>query len=115
MSKAKGFVHEFVIAFGFLSGVWINIGINPETELLNAFAEVMNTLQPDNQLGFFFWILPIIMIVGSLVATYIMARIPGLIAVGIAFISRIFYTTLFGQILLVIAIILGYIAPSLAE
>jgi len=115
MTVSKTFVQEFVVGFGFLSGVWINIGINPETEILRAFADVINTLQPDNQIGFIFWLLPIIFIIGSLVATYVIARVPGLIAVGLAFLGGLFFHTTFGGIMLVIAIVLGLIAPMVGE
>lgn len=27
------FVQEFVLGFGFLSGLWIHVGVNPESEI----------------------------------------------------------------------------------
>ncbi|HZK60604.1 MAG TPA: hypothetical protein VFC41_00920 [Anaerovoracaceae bacterium] len=38
----KSFVNEFVLGFGFISGLWIHAGINPESELIKAFAVIVS-------------------------------------------------------------------------
>ena len=61
----KSFVQEFVIGFGFLSGLWIYAGVNPETEIIKALSSVIKELSPDPMYSFMFWIIPIIITLAS--------------------------------------------------
>jgi len=107
----KSFVQEFVMGFGFLSGLWIYAGINPETEIIKAFATVIQELSPNPMYSFLFWIIPIIGTLISLGGSYFLGGWVGLIAVFFAFIGGIFIGSTFGIICLVIGIVVGFIAP----
>ena len=107
----KSFVQEFVLGFGFLSGLWIYAGINPETEIIKAFASIIQELSPNPTYSFLFWLIPIIGTLGSLAGSYFLGSWLGLIAVFFALIGGIFIGSTFGIICLVIGIILGFIAP----
>ena len=67
------FVQEFVILFGFLNGLWIHIGVNPETEI---------------------WIGVLILTIAPIWASYVIGKWLGLIAVFLAFIGGIFIDTI---------------------
>lgn len=99
----KSFVQEFVIGFGFLSGLWIHVGINPETEIIKAFSSITPSLA--------FWIIPVITTLGSLVGSYFLGGWLGLIAVGLAFIGGIFFSSNLGVICLILGVLIGFAAP----
>lgn len=107
----KSFVQEFVMGFGFLSGLWIYAGVNPETEIIRAFATAIQELSPNPMYSFVFWIIPIVGTVISLSGSYLLGGGIGLIAVFLAFIGGIFIGSTFGIICLVTGIIIGLIAP----
>lgn len=48
MNKREYFLYEFVIGLGFLSGLWIAIGVDPEAEIFKAFSTIINTLNPNS-------------------------------------------------------------------
>jgi len=95
-----------------LNGLWIAIGINPETEILKALSDVIKLFA--NELSFFFWLIPIIMIAGAIFSSYMVGGKLGLWAVLIAFVSGISIVkfTNFGVLLFIIAIVMGFFAPS---
>lgn len=107
----KSFVQEFVLGFGFLSGLWIHVGVNPESEIIKAFASIIQELSPDPIYSFAFWLIPIIATLGSLAGSYFLGGWLGLIAVGLAFIGGIFISSGFGVFMLIIGILVGFIAP----
>ena len=107
----KSFVQEFVIGFGFLSGLWIYAGVNPETEISKALSSVIKELSPDPMYSFMFWIIPIIITLASISGSYALGGWIGLTAVIFAFIGGIFISSTFGIICLVIGIVLGFAAP----
>ena len=111
----KSFVNEFVIGLGFLSGLWIHVGIDPEAEVIKALASVVQTLSPNSGFSFLFWLLPIIATIGSIFAAFALGGIAGIIAVVLALLSGIFINSGFGVFLLVIAVILGFAAPYIKE
>lgn len=104
----KIFVNEFVLGFGFLSGLWVYAGIDPEDAIINAFAQ----LAPN--MGFFFWLVPIVGLLVSVLVTYSMGGKIGLISVGLAFIGGIFIGS-FGLWLVLFACFLGLIAPNMKD
>ena len=106
---AKAFVQEFVIGFGFLSGLWINVGVNPESEIYKALIEASG----QSSLYIFLWILDIIFILGIIYGSYRIACWFGLVAVGLAFFGGIFITFSAGIWLLIFGLILGLFAPNL--
>ena len=103
---ARGFVQEFVIGFGFLNGIWIHVGINPETEIIRAFSQVIQAISPSSGYSLLFWILPIILTISLIAGAYFNGGWPGLIAVALALLAGILLNP-FGIFLLIIAIILG--------
>ena len=107
----KSFVQEFVIGFGFLSGLWIYAGVNPETEIIKAFSSVIKELSPNPMYSFMFWIIPIIATLASIGGSYALGGWVGLIAVIFAFVGGIFISTTFGIIFLIVGIALGFAAP----
>ena len=114
MSKeelGKSFVQEFVLGFGFLSGLWIHAGVDPEAEIIKALSSIVLQLAPNPMYSFAFWIIPIIATLGSLVGSYFLGGWLGLIAVGLAFLGGIFISSGFGVFCLIIGVILGFIAP----
>ena len=108
---SKSFVQEFVIGFGFLSGLWIYAGINPETEIIKAFSSVIQELSPNPMYSFMFWVIPTIATLASIAGSYALGGWFGLAAVIFAFIGGIFISSTFGIICLGIGIVLGFIAP----
>jgi len=109
----KAFVSEFVIGLGFLSGLWIHIGVNPETEILKALTSVLKEINPDPTLGFVFWFMPVIVTIMSWIGAFVIGGWPGFIATVLALIAGIFISSTFGAVLLIIAILLGLVAPNI--
>lgn len=115
-SIGEKFVQEFVLSFGFLSGLWIHVGIDPEEEMSKALLSVLKTLNPalDLSTSLLFWLLPIIIVILSILGSYAIGGLIGLIAVGLAFIGGVFIES-FGVWFLIIGVILGSFAPSLKK
>lgn len=111
MSVSKSFVQEFVLGFGFLSGLWIYIGVNPEIEIIKIFVTVIREISPNPMYSFAFWIVPVIVTLSSLAGSYFLGGWLGLISVGLAFLGGIFIGSSIGIFFLIIAVILGFIAP----
>ena len=109
----KSFVQEFVIGFGFLSGLWIYVGVNPETEIIKSFSSVIQELSPNPMYSFMFWIIPIIATLASIGGSYALGGWAGLIAVIFAFIGGIFISSTFGVICLIIGVVLRFHALHL--
>lgn len=113
MSFREKSIQQFVIGTGFLSGIWFRIGMNPNYEMFKASLEAISKMLPNQDVGFLFWLVPIIAISFSLIGTYRNGGGMGLITVGIAFLAGILIDTQpIGGILLVLAVILGQIAPK---
>ena len=85
--KAEYFVNEFVIGLGFLSGLWIAVGIDPQAEIFKAFDTILKTLNPDSGFGFLFFVIPIIILICSILGTYLMGGKFGLIAIVSGFLG----------------------------
>lgn len=117
MSRKIGeiFVQEFVLGFGFLSGFWIHVGIDPESEVLKALSAIIQTLAPNSRFSLLFWVIPIASTIFSIIFTYLLGGWIGLIAVVLAFLGGVFIESSVGVILLIVAILLGMFAPSTKE
>ena len=107
----KAFVFESVLGFGFISGVWVCVGIDPETRLAGVFAGFVDKFAPGTGLSVIFWLIPTFLMIASLIAAYFSGGFLGLVAVGCAFMGGCLITTKAGIALLVIGILLGFIAP----
>jgi uncharacterized protein YybS (DUF2232 family) len=110
--KAEYFINEFVIGFGFLSGLWIAVGIDPQAEVFKTFATIINTLNPDSGFGFLFFVIPIIILICSILGTYLMGGKLGLIAVAFGILGGllILASPMISIILLFLGMGLGIIA-----
>jgi len=106
--SGEAFTQEFVLLFGFLSGLWIYAGVNPEAEIAKPFIEVINSLIPGTGAGlsFLYWIVSAILTIGSFWSSYTIGDKVGLIAVVLAFIGGIFIGSV-GIWFLIAALIIG--------
>ena len=110
--KAEYFVNEFVIGLGFLSGLWVAVGIDPQAEIFKTFATIIKTLNPNSGFGLLFFILPIIILICLILLTYFMGGKLGLVAVVFGFVGGllILVSPWISMILLFIGMGLGIIA-----
>lgn len=110
--KAEYFVNESLIGLGFLSGLWIAVGIDPQAEIFRAFATIIKTLNPNSGFGLLFYIISIIILICSILGTYFMGGKLGLIAVVSGFLGGllILVSPWISIILLFIGMRLGIIA-----
>ncbi len=111
-TAGKIFVQEFVIGLGFLSGLWLYVGFDPEAQIVGAFAGIAETLAPNSGASSLILALPAFVTIASLVAAYFAGGILGLIAVGLAFLGGVFLSSQFGIWMLIAGVICGLIAAS---
>jgi len=81
MNKKEYFIDEFVIGLGFLSGLWIAVGFNPEAELFKALGMIINILNPNFGFNTLFFIVPTLILIASIIGSYLMGGKLGLFAV----------------------------------
>jgi hypothetical protein len=112
--KSKAYIWQFVIGLGFLSGVWTAIGIDPGAVILNLLGDMIGTLYSDPMVRSLFLILPTVLLVVSIISAYRKGKVPGLISVIMAYSAGLFIIVSTGTslLLLIIAIIIGYLATS---
>jgi len=110
--KVHRFIWQFVIGFGFLSGLWTAIGIDPEAVMINALGTAAAKISSDPALHTFFVLLPTLILIISIVGAYLNGRIYGLIAVLVAYVAGLVILTSVsaGLVLLVVAIAISFIA-----
>jgi hypothetical protein len=112
-SAGEKFVQEFVVGFGFLSGLFLSIGINPENMIIESLIKALSEINPDvGSIGLLFTILGILIAIFTLLAAYSIGGTVGVVALSIAFIGGIFYYSIIGWILLLAGMFLGLIAPD---
>jgi hypothetical protein len=111
MNKFKIFFHTCILLFGFLNGLWIFIGVNPETIVANAFLQTIISILPaySGLFNFGFALYGLFSTISSIFLTYAMGGWLGIISVFLAFLGGIFITTI-GIYLLIFSIICGLIA-----
>jgi hypothetical protein len=112
--RSKTYLWQVVIGFGFLSGVWTAIGIDPEEVLLNLLGTAIAAAYPDPTIRSLFLVLPTLLLLLSAYQAYRKGKIPGIIAVILAYTAGLsilvsLTTTL---ILLAAALIVGYFATN---
>ena len=112
--RSKAYIWQFVIGLGFLSGVWTAIGIDPGAVILNVLGDMIGTLYSDPVVRSLFLILPTALLVVSIISAYRKGKVPGLISVIMAYSAGLFIMVSTGTslLLLIIAIIIGYLATS---
>jgi hypothetical protein len=112
--RSRTYLWQVVIGFGFLSGVWTAIGIDPEEVALNLLGTAITAAYPDPTLRTLFIVLPTLLLLCSVWQAYRKGKVPGLIAVLLAYVAGLsilvsFTTT---ALLLVAALIVGYLATN---
>jgi len=112
--RSKAYIWQFVIGLGFLSGVWTAIGIDPGAVILNVLGDVIGTFYSDPVVRSLFLILPTALLVVSIISAYRKGKVLGLISVIMAYSAGLFIMVSTGTslLLLIIAIIIGYLATS---
>ena len=112
--KSKAYIWQFVIGLGFLSGVWTAIGIDPGAVIMNVLGDIIGTLYSDPVVRSLFLILPTALLIVSIISAYRKGKVLGLISVIMAYSAGlvIIVSTGTSLLLLIIAIITGYLATS---
>jgi len=112
--RSKAYIWQFVIGLGFLSGIWTAIGIDPGAVILNVLGDMIGTLYSDPVVRSLLLILPTILLVVSIISAYRKGKVLGLISVVVAYSAGLFVLVSIGTslVLLIIAIITGYLATS---
>ena len=107
------FVQEFVLLFGFLEGIWLRVGISPDEAILNALVEALKEINPDySWLAILIVISSIIFLIITILQALDIGGFLGIFAILLAFIAGILLLNQISIILLIFAIIIGYIAPN---
>jgi len=112
--KSRTYIWQFVIGLGFFSGLWTAIGIDPQAVIVDFLGNAVDTVYSDPVIRSLFLILPTILLLISILGAYTKGRIPGLISVIIAYVAGLFIlaSTVTALVILVVAIIIGYLAPK---
>jgi hypothetical protein len=104
--SSKGFVKHFVIGIGFLGGLFARAGLDPKGEIIKALISVFQS----NPL--LFGLISVVFTVLPLFIAYLLGGALGMFAIILAFFGGyLISSSLIGIILLIIAIVLGLIAP----
>lgn len=110
------YYREFIVGVGFANGLLYAIGIDPIGIMLNVSMQTVTTLNPNADLTTFklLAIVPILVTIGSLIISYILGGIIGLIGVGLGFLSglTIIHFPYIGIILLLAGMVAAYFAVS---
>lgn len=114
--KSKKFFIEFIVGFGFLSGLWLAIGIDPQAEIFKILQFLINYFFKNQEITFwssmFFYVFPTLTLIISLILIYRKAKWWGFIAVGLGFLAgvSILASPFLAIILLIISFLLGFFA-----
>jgi len=103
-----------VIGLGFLSGLWTAVGIDPEEVVLNTLGTAVAAIYPDPNIRTLFLILPTLLLLISVFGAYKKGRVPGLVAVIVAYLAglSILVSIVSALLLLVLAIVIGCLATN---
>jgi len=112
--KSKTYIWQFVIGFGFLSGLWTAIGLDPEGVILNVLDKAVDTIYPDPNVRTLFLLLPTLLLLVSIISAYQKGRVLGLAAVIVAYVAglSILVSVTSALLLLALAIVIGYLATN---
>ena len=105
-------LRELIIGFGFLSGIWLAVGINPTAEIFNAFTNILSKLEINIGYIFLLQILPIISFLIFMFLIYLRGGKLGLVAVVCAFVGGllILTTPIISVIFLFVGLGIGHFA-----
>ncbi|APH38227.1 hypothetical protein [Methanohalophilus halophilus] len=108
MKKDELFIREFIVGLGFVSGLWIAVGINPESLIIEQLVKIGNTLTPKHNFGFLL-ILPSITTLISIISAWFYGGVLGMIAILLAFISGILiiHFTMIASVFLMLSLLLA--------
>jgi hypothetical protein len=111
--RIKALIGKFIIGFGFLSGVWFSIGIDPEKAILALLGKYIEPISMLLQI--IFLILPLVLMaltVVKILKAYKTGGIFGIIGMALAFISGtiLIWNWIISLILLTLAVGIGLIA-----
>lgn len=112
--EQPSFLREFVLGFGFFSGLWFRLGFDPEARILAFVTKYVQSLHPDQSVLIFFQILPILVTVASVLGAFIYGRTLGVIAVGCAFAAGLYIPSVSGIVFAIGAIGVGILASRSA-
>jgi len=107
----KAFIEEFVLGFGFLSGVWVKIGIDPTSEVIKFLGNIFQQYVQNSSFTFVFWAIPFLIMAGSLWGAFKVGGLLGILAVVAGFFAGMLLGGSMWLILLIVAVVLGFIAP----
>jgi hypothetical protein len=112
--KSRTYIWKFVIGLGFLSGLWTAVGIDPQAVILDLLGNAVDSMYSDPGIRSLFLLMPTILLFVSIYSAFKKGRVLGLISVIVAYFAglSVFVSTLTALILLTIAIITGYLAPT---
>jgi len=112
--KTKNYLWQSVIGFGFLSGLWTAIGIDPEQVVLTAVQNAVDTAYSDSAIHTLFIVLPTLLLLFSIYGAYKNGKVPGLVSVIVAYFSGLLILNQTGLalVLLLCAIVFGWIATN---
>ena len=111
------FAREFIIGFGFFTGFWIYVGVDPESLVANAILQTMAEFMAPiaDVLGVFYILIGFGGTALSIWATYKAGGGWGIIATAIAFFAGLLIGTRFGISLLLFALFLGPFLPVIKK
>ncbi len=108
----KVLVKDLIVGFGFVEGLWIYAKVNPMSEIVKAFSDLM----PDKRYSILFELILFLATIIQIGAVYHYGGVIGLIALLSAFLGGIFIgNAMVGIILLLVGFGLGYLAFSMEE
>jgi len=112
--KSSLFIRQSVIGFGFLSGIFTAIGIDPEEAILALAGTAIVAVWPDPRVISLFLILPTMLLLISVATAYRLGGLIGLVSVLVAYASglAVFSSPHSTAIFLILAVFLGYLATN---
>lgn len=115
-TKGERFAQEFVVGFGFLSGIFLAVGVDPEGEIIKTLMDMLAQYNPDlaGLYATIFVIISVLVLIATILAAYKLGGILGLIAIFSGFAGGLLIISqpVIGIILLIIGFILGENAPK---
>ena len=98
VSKGEMFVRTFVIGFGFLSGLFARIGVDPQGLVVSSMLDILKEIDMSMAISFsiLFGLLSIIVPVANFIEGYIAAGIVGIAAIILGWLSGYFFYSSFG-------------------
>jgi predicted branched-subunit amino acid permease len=112
--RSRTYLWQVVIGFGFLSGVWTALGIDPEEVILTTLGTAITAAYPDPTIRTLFLILPTALLIISVYGAFRKGKALGIIAVILAYAAglSLLVSLTTALILLIFAILTGYLAMN---